>query len=448
MRQRNLRIASVLAAAIGMTVSFQNCGKAGFDGQEAYSSNLVNSDAADLKFAFDATFDQITYNSCFGPQTAGQSAFFTVMAGAYDGGGVKVTQEFLDHAKTSGFIKPVYPATTVTDEQIKLALAYSPANLEARPQMALRTRNKPQEVRTPKDNAGNPVRAVEGDYVTMLGDLTDDRWMDPLIRPKLANGTAAPEGTPSVFFNLAPGGQRNLEGAITYNNNEGLAAGLRTDLSSAGMLALTFKMRADLGLPESARPVDTADLNKVYGRGYNLSFSQVVAPYTALFGTGGAHGWNPVNTLTAVSEIDLKNPSKYSGTWSCDPNRRYLVVRKSDQMQSSALGRPYCPPDPYSYMINGIPNKMSADQYRREYEIARRHLKTEYWDISIEYRCAVPKSGECYTQDALNTGIEYDQRSPCYQGTTEAQAMYYNASGQYSPPVKRCAQYVSICNRN
>lgn len=432
---------------MALSVAFQNCGKAGFDGQEQLSSDFLSTDTADLKFAFDATFDQITYNSCTGNLVAGRPGFFTLMAGAYDVGGVKVTTEFLEHARTSGFIKPVYPATEITDEQIKIALANSPGNMEARPQLAIRTRGNPQQVRTPLDNAGNSQNPVEGDgYVTMLGDLTDDRWMDPLIRPKDAGGARAPDGTVSRYFNLAPGGQRSLEGTITYNQNEGAAQGMRNDFSSAGMLALTFKMRSDLGLPEYARPVDSSDLKKVHGHGYMLGFESALTPYTRRYISSSSpgnvpHVWNPNNLLTSVQEVDLRETSKISGTWQCPEARRYLIVRNQDKLT-------HCPPDPYGYMFNGIPSKgVSAEVYRREYEIVRRSLKAEYWDVSVEFRCASPKlpttDGECYAADAINAGIEYDQRFPCYQNTTEMRDMY-----GANPPQKRCAQYVSICNRD
>lgn len=358
------------------------------------------------------------------------------MAGAYSTGGVTVTDEFKDFIRNSGAIKPIYPATTVSDDQIKIALAGSGENIEAIPQMALRTRTNVQQLRTP-----NAQLATEGlDFVSMLGDLTDDRWMDPLIKTNL--GTS--------FFNLAPEGQRTLEAKITYNNDEGLVQGLRNDLRSYGMLGLTFRMRSNEGDPSMVRSPSYTETRKGYGRGYSFIFEPAIAHYTTLYAANPMpHAQNPDNILTSITEVDLRNPSASSGaTWSCPQGRRYMIVKSTDAAT-------YCPTDSYSYFLAGygataatgstpaVPG-MSAADYRREYEIARRHLKPEHWDISVRFRCAVPKEGNCYPNEILNgvaVPIEYDQRQVCFQGLPDI---------PYGTPIptKRCAQYVSICNRN
>lgn len=416
MRKPVYRIVSLLAAATLLTVSFQNCGKAGFDNSGLAVDTLGSKTS--MPFAFDATFDQISYNSCFGPGVAAKAGFFSVRAGAYESGGVRVTESFRTHAKTSGDLKPIYPATEVSDQQVKLALAASDENIQAIPQMALRTRTNVQQVRTP----GQKQATLGIDYVDLLGDLTDDRWLSPLIDTVGAH----------LFFNLAPEGMRALEGSITYNNDEGMAHGLRRDLGSHGMLALTYKVRPDVGDATVARATDYNDVRAAFGRGYIMGFEAVIAPYTKFYSASAVpHLQNPQNILTTITEVNLTDPSKAnSAKWTCHELRRYVIVRQEDAAT-------YCPKDPWE--------STQSAAYRREMEVVRRHLKPEHWDVSISARCAVPKAneGSCYRNDILAgelVGIEYDQRNPCFQALSEI---------SYSPPIpiKQCAQYVSICTR-
>lgn len=436
MRRRMLKFGSVAVVIVVGAIGFQNCGKAGFDSGEASGISIASSASDPFPFAFDAKFDQLAYNSCFGVGVTNRPGFFTILAGAYGtGAGVQVTSAFMTYARTSGQIKPDPSVGSITQTQIKMALASSYLNQESVPQMAIRTRGVPQQVRTP--NAASPAEGI--DFISMLGDLTDDRWMDPLIKR---------ENVPTQFFDLGPTQMRNLEAKISYNKDEGLAQGMRDDLTLNSQVALTFRARADLGDPSAARQVNlaTPDPRRVYGRGYNLNFQPALAPYTYLYSHASYSPYmlSPNNVLTEIQEVDLSDTTKPAVNWSCNPNLRYVIVRTVDH-PNATLGE-FCPRDPFSYMINGIPSKgITAQAYRAEYEIMRRSLKAEFWDISVEFKCAVPKinSGECYppeTGAAAAFGIEYDQTQPCYQALPGLP--YTNPV-----PTKRCAQYVSVCTR-
>jgi hypothetical protein len=68
-------------------------------------------------------------------------------------------------------------------------------------------------------------------------------------------------------------------------------------------------------------------------------------------------------------------------------------------------------------------------------------LPASQWDVSIDRRCVVPKSGSCYNNagGTAEEAVEYDQSLECYQGL----------QGLANPAIaKRCAQYISICLRN
>jgi hypothetical protein len=64
-----------------------------------------------------------------------------------------------------------------------------------------------------------------------------------------------------------------------------------------------------------------------------------------------------------------------------------------------------------------------------EYNMVRRHLPAEYWDINVAQKCAVPKLGSCYEKAT----VEYYPTSTAVCGATQ---------------VKDCVHYFSLCVRN
>src|SRR5690606_24299926 len=145
-------------------------------------------------FAFDGTFDQISYMSCCGDGASGKEGFYTLMAGSYYGGGVRVKDEFISYARTQ--VKPIYPETQANTAQIKEYLSMTPANVDSALHTAIRVRGALYSVRA---NGGSAAPRV--DYIEFTMDLTDDRVMDPAIR-NLGY---------SDYFPLAPKGLRRFE---------------------------------------------------------------------------------------------------------------------------------------------------------------------------------------------------------------------------------------------
>lgn len=418
MRSNLLKSLSAVFACGLLIFAFQNCGKAGFDSaleSDTAASAALGSDTG-APFAFNATFDQITYNSCFGVGLASNPAFFTLKAGAYDGGGVNLKSEFITYLQKK--LKPQYPATTVTVEQMKSYVGETVENNLATLQMALRTRGAPQQVRNPTGSSP----ALNVDYVNLMTDLTDDRIMEPVFRG---------QGAVVNYFPLAAvQTQRVMEAKITYNGDEGVAYSLRNDLSNSGMLALTYTGPTGTSAFAARIPASSADATVAYGRGYTLMFAADIAPLTQAIHqstTVAPNSKNPNNMLVGIQETDLMTPSTSSGAvWTCAQGRRYAIVKSSDASV-------YCPADSV--------DRMGDANYRRELEIIRRHLPASQWDVSIDRRCVVPKSGSCYNNagGTAEEAVEYDQANECYQGL----------QGLANPAIaKRCAQYVSICLRN
>lgn len=417
MRSKLLKSLST-AVAVGLLVfAFQNCGKAGFD--DALDDSSIDTASKDetSPFAFNSTFDQITYNSCFGVGLSTNAAYFTVKAGAYDGGGVHLTQAFIADANAK--LTPQYPSKTVTVEQMKAFVGETTENASATLQMALRTRGSPQQIRNPTGS----TPTLGADFVNLMTDLTDDRIMEPIFR--------ALGGVVNYFPLALSQSQRLMEAKITYNSDEGVAYSLRNDLSNNGMLALTYTA-AGSSSPFAARIPATmsTDTSLAYGRGYIMSFAADIAPMTQTINNNAAvqpNSKNPNNILVGISEVNLENPAAATGAvWTCAQARRYLIVKTEDAAT-------YCPMDSVV--------RMTDANYRRELEIIRRHLPPEQWNVSVDRRCVVPKSGSCY-KNAAGTAeepVEYNQALECYQGI----------QGLANPAIaKRCAQYITVCLRN
>lgn len=417
MRSNLLKSLSAVFACGLLIFAFQNCGKAGFDSALDADENLASvASDAEAPFAFNATFDQITYNSCFGVGLSTNPAFFTLKAGSYDGGGVNVTTDFMTYLNKK--LKPQYPSTTVTVEQMKAHIGDTVENNLATLQMALRTRGAPQQVRNPTGSSP----ALNVDYVNLMTDLTDDRIMEPVFRA---------QGAVVNYFPLAAvQSQRVMEAKITYNADEGVAYSLRNDLSNNGMLALTYTGPTGTSAFAARIPGSSTDSTIAYGRGYTLMYAADIAPLTQAIRqstTVAPNSKNPNNILVGIQETNLMSPSTSSGAvWTCAQGRRYAIVKTSDASV-------YCPADSV--------DRMGDANYRREMEIIRRHLPASQWDVSIDRRCVVPKSGSCYNNvgGSAEEAVEYDQTLECYQGL----------QGLANPAIaKRCAQYVSICLRN
>jgi hypothetical protein len=420
-----LKASAVVAGGCLMLFGFQNCGKAGFDqALDTTSMGTVDAKSASAPFAYNSTFDSIAYNSCAGRGANNKPGFFTFSAGSFAAGGINVRQDFLNYAKSN--LKPVYPATAITVEQLKQFVAGTPESAEANLQMSLRVNGAPNQPITPSGAA--PVAGY--DYVNLLMDLTDDRMMEPVFR--------AMGGVANYFpLGISPA-TRVLSGNISYNADVGMAEGVRISLTGQSMLALTYTgLRASAGYaartPASATTTNTAgvtstDQSVAYGKGYKLTFSQDIAPFTRVI-SGVANPQpdllNPRNILREVQEVDLENPAASSGPgWTCDEGLRFAIVRTQD-------GPAACPPDSF--------DRLADPGYRAVLEIARRHLRPDQWDISVDRRCVVPKSGSCYLDDSgVEKVPEYNQANGCY----------YHVDGIGRNTTNYCAEYVSICTRN
>lgn len=400
-----------ICASFLMLVSFQNCGKAGFDAE--LDSNLdVSSEAAlnakygsitgakvqDIPFSIETTFDTITYNSCADTHVVNKPGFFTLRAGAYSTGGIRIKQEFYDYADSN--FKPVYPETALTETQYKEFLVDAPENNGAVAMMAIRPKNSLTDVYTKDGKAAT----LGVDIVALVGTLTHPQVLDAFSN----------RGVTANYFPFSPE-LRILEGELSYNANEANANIYRDILSNAGVLAITYvpktaeinKVRA----PDVTYPVKNA-----YGKAYSMTFSQLTSVTNAVS--------NPSRVLASVTERDLNTPTIGAQVWNC--SRNYKIIRAAD-----AAG--YCPPHSQTDLSNPT--------IRSELEIARRHLRSDQWEINVTNRCAVPKGSiSCYkeTQYAGAPIVQYDLSQACFDPTNPL-----------SPtPNSACMHFITVCTRD
>ncbi|UOF00527.1 hypothetical protein [Bdellovibrio reynosensis] len=405
------RAASGIFASFLLVVSFQNCGKAGFDANldssldpgvtdaalSAKYGEAVGAKVAEIPFAFEATFDTITYNSCAETQIRNNPAFFSIKAGSYSTGGISVKNEFFDYADQN--FKPLYPATQLSDNQYKSFLADSPKNNGATPTMAVRVKNSLTDVYT----ATSKVE-LWTDVVPLVGNLTDSLVMDSI----------ATKGVSANYFPFSPE-QRVMEANLNFNSSEELAEEFRNIFMSSGVLSLTYMSDAT-EIYKVRAAADTYPVKSAYGKGYTLTF----APYAM----AGAAINNPSRVLSSVGENDL-SVSGAGRSWSC--GRVFKVVRAQD---AATL----CPAHTY--------NDLKNSAIRSELAIARRHLRADQWDVNVSQRCVVPKGGvSCYKEESVAGApvVEYDLTKECFRP---------NGSYGGAIPNSKCMHFVTVCTRD
>lgn len=419
-----LRMGASFAALTVLLMSFQNCGKAGFDGELQESIPSEMSEAAlfekygetngrkvqAIPFAFEASFDTITYNSCAEAGLANAPGFFTLMAGSYTSGGFKIKNDFFSYADSN--FKPIYPEVSLSENQYKEYLGDSPENFGLRPNMAIRVKNSLSDIFKVDNNV-----TLYKDVIPLVGRLTDSLIMDAMM-------------TKGITANYFPFSQdeRVVEGSWTYNPSEQSADEIRNIFMNSGILALTFGMDGK-ELNEVKSPSSSYPYRVAYGRGYSLTFG----PPAPGAGQPAPATSNPNRVLAQVMESDLATPGTNARSWRCD--RRYRVVSTYDQNKNPGL----CPPHTFQELKNPA--------IRAELAIARRHLRADLWDVNVLQGCVIPKGGKsCYKETPVKANdveypvVEYNLSNECFRTN---KADYLNGV-----PNSSCMHFVSICTRD
>ncbi|NUM58104.1 MAG: hypothetical protein HUU56_05700 [Bdellovibrionaceae bacterium] len=323
-----------LVLTLSFLLLFQNCGKAGFDSSADGSTNTYNPSTA-APFAFSASVDMITYNSCNSQSSQGQT--FTFKIGSYEKSsssstsltansspksGVKLTKEFLDYTKSK--LKPDYPNNDLTTEQIQMFLKESPGNKGVQPQISLRSINKGNRLGNVYYKGSSPSIGI--DILTQLGDLTDIRWAKSLIESSYGQSKI----NYVQFFPDAAGDARNIEAVLHFNSNEQTAEAYRNAFNkngSCGGSACDAQIVVGFSYPDqggliSPEATQTDLLTTAYGRGYQLTFQIPTS-------SAGSWPYQPNNQVARVDETDLLTGKVITDElWDC--GAKFRIVRSED----------------------------------------------------------------------------------------------------------------------
>ena len=407
-------IASMGAIGV-LLLSFQNCGKAGFDAELGSNTDSGAADAAlvekygqataekvqNIPFAYQGGFDTITYNSCAESNLMSAPGFFTLAAGSFSSQGISLKTEYFDYADQN--FKPIYPETHLSENQYREFLADSPVNKKISANMAIRAKT---DLSFLSAVIGTP--AVDKDVIPMAGTLSDTLVVDSLF----------PRGTNARYFPFSPE-KKNIDSYVVLNDGENTAEKLREVLTDSSALTFTFRPESkevsEISSSSKEYPLKTA-----YGRGYIMSFSP----------TPGLGANNPRRIMSSIYEYDLSsNRAVADARWSCG---RIWVVSTKDLATSPTL----CPAMTF--------DDLKDQNNRNQLALWRRHLRPDQWDINVKLGCAVPKGdNSCYKeQQATPTSavVEYSGNVECFRTN---RASYVGAT-----PNSACVHFISMCVRN
>lgn len=411
--QRSRTFAGVITGSL-LLLSFQNCGKAGFDSDLGSTTDYGVSDSTlsakygaaqaakveAVPFAYNVTFDTITYNSCSETHLRFKNQFSSLKVGAYASGGVNLTNDFYSYVDTN--FNPIYPATELSSVQYKEILADSPVNKNVTANIAFRVKNRLTDILT----TSNSVQ--EGsDLVYLVSQLSN-----PLVSESFINRTVA------RYFPFSPDA-KNVEAAMNFNSSEALAKAYRESLNNGAVLALTYQPPNVAEVQQIVKPAGAGNA-VAYGRGYALNFSAFVDP------VDGGRASNPLRVINSVYEYDLRNQNSTGISWDC--SLKYKVVRKEDRAAQ-------CPAMTYARLSNAA--------VRAELAIAYRQLKSDEWDINVDRKCAVPIGNDsCYKEENLAAQgfaeVEYSTARECFSPTET----YSNGT-----PTSKCQHFITVCRR-
>lgn len=445
-----------------IAMTFQNCGQ-NLETEESASSLVSKlgeegtlkeefgkhaAFVSQMPFAFEAGLDTIVYNSCLIVTPANSRAgLFTIKAGAYShvNAGLRIKPSIIEQIKVE-FNNEV---NLGFDENllVKRAIYYSPANKESKLNLAFRDVSFLAGIPYPLvSRAANPMVGV--DYVPVLGDVTDDRILDDLLkangaplyfsRQPVNDGLSKPRFEAEFVLNS---GTSYAAAAETAKNVRDLLTGTYVDLASGSTfarhrLAATFSLnnvnseRAKVAVSGGG---SNGEGDEPIGRTYELNFGKLVNeadklvnPTSAQQNNLSTFSNNYFNQLVGITEY--VHGQQVSSDWVCDNNETLKIVREEDRADN-------CPawvPQPYE-----LPR----------YQAIRQVLPADLWDINLARRCAVPKGFKCYGTEtypvAVSGGTITKEAIPAYNIYEKC---HYPGNSD-SSVVNYCSEYISFCHK-
>ena len=472
----NKRLAALLIGISLIFLTFQNCGRSGFqtvDEADLLSSSLNGTNPggkASAPIAYEVGLDAIAYNSCV-PSVRGTPGYSTIkVSAAGNRGGVRLSSEFLAAANST--LRPILGNNQVLDVQYKELIEATNSGLEA--QVSLRSVSDLKAAYT-----GNSQGGVWGtfDY------LTDDSWMTPVVESGRRAGNAW-----VGYSNRAPANKSRLDFQFSqeFTANDYWSSLLGTqsfrDCVSQGCqgfgqfhIAVGYSEEGNRSIIKSPTPYTTTQ-SRAYGRGYQLQFGY--ANNAPTVGMRVVKGINEYNLATGTPIVEGNAQTQ----WSCTeiPIMSSNQRGRADAAQSSALDLRY---DDYEVgqVVPGVTvdtapradrylcNPMSGAYVAQFYSVLnlekiREILPPSQWQLGFQNLgnggsrlCAIPVGMDCYPNEPYPnydpvTGnprphpyyVEYNTTRRCINEdnmATELTRVDSEALGAV------CAHYITVCTK-
>jgi hypothetical protein len=488
-----LKRVALLAGIGGILLTFQNCGRSGFDTVDEsalMSSSLIGTNPngkASAPVAFDVALDAIAYNSCV-PNMKSHPAYFTLRTSAGGTrGGVRMTSEFMQAAQSQ--LRPILGNSEVLDVQYKELIDVTNEGMEV--QVALRSAT---DFRTVFNGASQT--GIWG----AMSYLSHDSWLTPLIQSARRGGNAF-----IPYSARAPSNQSRMDYSFnqefpSQNHWDSLigASGFRSCVTQGCQgfgqfhIAVGFSEPGNRSVIRSPTAYSSTQ-SKAVGRGYQLQFGY---PFNnPALGLRVVKGVAEYNMANGQPVLEGNQPTG----WSCveipimSPNQRGLAIRNQQPVprQTAALDPRYddrAPGQPLGTNPQTglpIPSDEAPAYYRNlcnpmtgsfgatlatQFNLAkiREILPPSQWQLGYQNvsgqsrLCAIPVGGlECYP-----TSEQY----PNYN--QQGQANPYPYYVDYYPPLSQedicinednaqtllsqqgqqgvdsvCAHYITICTK-
>lgn len=481
-----LMVFFVSLLALGVVVSFQNCGKAGFDSsgevEGAVDANSIDPRMVSAPFPLEANLNVVSYMSCpaSGAVTKGRDAvdlnnpYFTVRAGAYN----NEVAAYKDGVSEVPYSQIFRTSALATEEQSRRLRAGIFLNQDFYNYVQQKFLRSDSDILM-QSYLGSPKIQ---DYKLVMALINEDRsrvdggfgWDYSLFYPLLGNLSQtvmtnylvnAPRngnfgGLPQGFFSALEPHQRALQGSFSWGKTEVDRDSFNTQLRSNLILTLGFGKEAGLSDITQMESPDGDQFKTVYGRGYRMTFSTQASGLVA----PKAYMLSDIEEMNMATKPIQSIRGNEGQRWDCFSLR---VVRHIDRMDP-ATGKPYTTLGPHPAKTSNnaqIPGVkigcpvQTVDSMNQAYtengvtylknlvrlNMARRVLPADFWEVNTDptFMCAVPTDlamarGSCYASgdNADAKFIEYDLNDDTRGG------------GCGSGGKNECPAFVSICYRS
>jgi hypothetical protein len=491
------RLLLVALGFIALVLTFQNCGKAGFDQQDVTGSTTnassVDPKLAGVSFPYDVSVNQIAHMSCAMNTTpTAATPFFSWKVAAFENpadvptaalnirtSGLKLRPEFITYFNST---TQSYTADA-KKEYLRKILKSHPLVGDSQLQLSFRDTQNPRTKLMQMPAGGNSPTAL------FMAPLNSDGVVDKISSDQTK--------TYDFFAGVPDLASRGLEGKLIIPSSQGLNNTALQSNYDASYFVLGFQTSA-----ESTNLSGPAGDTKAYGKAYR-----------AIFGTSNPHQgttYYPArDSLVGINETDLETKAATGASWDC--SYRFKIVRPQDRyntyyrannfsMISGSCPGPVasgtfcaspvnpsfglsntffpnsqcpsnrvfstgnycvekyatiCPPEPFNAntssataydRTDGLYNP-SFPQRAQIFHALRRILPASEWDVNISRGCIVPKADDnsCYS----TSNIVYDDY---FSSLTDA-----NSSMGRNPGcgvdiagvggTLPCAAYLTLCLR-